>query len=347
MRSWVEACMRTVSSLGLLAVGASAIATDFGEIDRTDWKLVGIDVFGNRSVSREQIILELPMQLGDSVKASDKPMRDRWCQSLVPKHRLFAAHCAMILIQPANAYMSIDVVEKGDAWRDRYPEPSFRPGLSLDPALKAKITQLEEAKDRKFAQGVELEQIANPDQYLDYKDPDLHKIAAELHDLAPRYRAHVLEVLSFDANGADRADAATLLNYTGDPATTASVAASHLDDPDVTVRNNVSRYLDDAAPTVTDPKVQRAIVAATAWELNRPSMQDRNKALFALSGLLEKRPTLAPLIAQAACPNLNMIAVRSVMPNVGGIAKDILTTLRENHIPCPANPTSDRITLDK
>lgn len=347
MRSWIEACIRTVSLLGLLAIGASAIATDFDEIDRTDWKLVGIDVFGNRSVSREELIHELPIRLGDSVKAGDKPLRDRWCQSLVPKHRLFAAHCAMILIQPANAYMSIDVVEKGDAWRDQYPKPSFRPGLSLDPALKAKVTQLEVAKDRKFSQGGDLEEIANPEQYLDYKDPDLHKIAVELHDLAPRYQAHVLEVLNFDANGADRADAATLLNYTGDPATTASVAAAHLDDPDVNVRNNISRYLDDAAPTVTDPKVQRAIVAATAQELNRPSMQDRNKALFALSGLLEKRPALAPLIAQTACPNLNMIAVRSVMPNVGGVAKAMLATIRENHIPCPAKPAPDRITLDK
>ncbi|MCS5708343.1 hypothetical protein CC99x_005430 [Candidatus Berkiella cookevillensis] len=61
-----------------------------------------------------------------------------------------------------------------------------------------------------------------------------------------------------------------------------------------------------------------------------PSHADRNKALYSLNAIVRKNPNAINVIDQSCMATLNEIAETSILPNAGGIAKEILKNIDIN-----------------
>jgi hypothetical protein len=315
-----------VSALVLSSRPALASA-QLAEMDKVHWVLRGIDVFGLRSVTRDQILATLPLRTGEPIKAADKPMRDAWCARLKTQFQFAETNCALVLTQPDMAYFSVDVIEKGDTSRVPPSARSWENGLKLSPGLHALYKEIDQLKDEKFAAGHPVVDLYRDREMVDYADPDLHRVAQDLQAKIPAQRSELIRVLMRASASEDRAAAADLLNFAGEPGATAAVIYKSLDDPDASVRNNVSRYLIKWAPRIRSDAAKGSLVKILSAQLGWASFGDRNKAIFVLTALAQDDAALRHAVSLHSCGALDEIARLSSAPNVGGAARDLLASL--------------------
>ncbi|WP_394760713.1 hypothetical protein [Phenylobacterium sp.] len=324
-------CIRLATALLVSALVLSShpalASAQLAEMDKVHWILRGIDVFGLRSVTRDQVLATLPLRTGEPIKAVDKPMRDAWCARLRTQFQFAETNCVLVLEQPDMAYFSVDAVEKGDTSRVPPTARSWESGLKLSPELHALYKEIDELKDRTFAAGHPVVDLYRDREMVDYADPDLHRVAQDLQARIPARRNELIRVLMGASASRDRAAAADLLNFAGEPGATAAVIYKALDDPDAMVRNNVSRYLIKWAPRIQSEATREALVKVLSAQLRWASFGDRNKAIFVLTALAQSDEALRHAVAQRSCRALDEIARLSSAPNVGGAARDLLASL--------------------
>lgn len=319
-----------------LLVALCALACAFGEdVDAAEdrgWYLKGIDVFGSRTVDDNQIEALLPFKIGDQVRSDDKTKRNEACDNIKEVFNFFSTYCSVVLIQPDEAYLSVDVVENDEQWRNQYRTPHWRQSLHLPSAVNLALETLSNLEDERYDKGIEIVEKITAGDFLDFDDPELHTTALELKRLARHSRSLVLETLTLAQSSDERRNAAYLLSWVGKPNETMRWALGVADDPDPQVRNLVSRYLVKFLPVIRSQSLRRNIIQTFIKQLERPSFGDRNKALAGLSEIAVTDSGLASIIAAKACYPINAIAQKSTLPNVGGFAKSLRDHLQSKGV---------------
>jgi hypothetical protein len=286
---------------------------------------VGIEVIGTREASLEAVRARLAVPMGE---AYDKEVAARLtadCAAMAEPLSLGGVRCAPLRKTGEGAYLVVDVVERSEPER-----LASAPAPTGDVALPAELAdayrRLEEGYTERLMAGRPVPESADAG-YLDFADPELHAIALELLAAVPPQRDLLLRTVEEDRDAADRARAATLLHWAPDKP--ASIAAVHrlLDDPDETVRNDVSRFMLFHLAEVEDRALLREVVVSLSRQLSLPSHGDRNKALYGLAAVLDAAPDLAPFVEERAGPWIRRLAVQSVLSNVGGVAVELLARL--------------------
>ncbi len=163
--------------------------------------------------------------------------------------------------------------------------------------------------------------------FKDYDDPQLHALALRLRELVPDHRLALIDVIREDRDSQKRASAATMLHWGGDVADSIARVNACANDPTVTVRNNVTRFMLHYLDMVESPEVRTALIASLARQLRRPSHADRNKAVYGLLHIMQAFPADGPAIAAAAQEELRMLARDSVLFNVGDPARELIALL--------------------
>lgn len=318
----------------LLAFGCTAAPGDrAAHPDAPPWTWADVELMGHRSVDRAAILAELGFQAG-APYATD---REGWARAArhLEEHFGFAqVHVSAVRFVDRRAYLVVDVVEVGEEHRGR-----FRPApAGAEPPIDAEVLtlfeRLGELRALGFEQGSPASELAD-DGFLDFDDPALHAIALELRRVVPAHREALIGILHRDADREKRSDAATLLNWGGEVAD--SIARVHVcaDDPDVGVRNNVTRFLLHYLGRVESAEVRRALIEQLARQLGRPSHADRNKAVYGLLHLVESWPEDARVVRHLAGAGLHELADRSILSNVGDPARQLLEILAQRRVQAP------------
>ena len=300
------------------------------------WRWAGVEYVGPDSLPKATVLQALGVELGAPIP-DDAVLElvDR-CRAMVAAGTAPAADCTVLRFGDRRAFALVSVPD-GTAVPDRAAPsgPSAYPDPRLVELLVARIA----AGQRLFEAGDVAAQAESWEPgYLTWADPGMAAMAEELHALAVPHRQALVTLVLDAAEWEVRAKAATLLNWVGAPEQVAPAVAPALSDPDLIVRNNVSRYLLHVVDRVEDPDARRTLAEALAVQLQRPDMADRNKALFGLSGLAasDSDPTwMRPLVAERA----RRIAQTSILPNVSGVAATLLFDLGL----APPRPPADAV----
>jgi hypothetical protein len=291
------------------------------------WKWMGVEVIGNHRVSSTDLLGQLPVHIGDIYREDLRTWMN--CgDGLRARYGFIFARCLPVRYPDGTAYLVVDVVEPDQAYRNRFRNPPAKDVAWVTPEIKAVYDRLYTRFWALFNQGRSVQERADAG-YLDYSDPRLHADVLKLIRSVPLYRDRLLDVLQNDRNSKKRADAANFLNWTvKDLEGTIRRANSLLDDPSSEVRNNISRFtLQFVARLQSDP-VRRDVIRQCLLQLDRPSFGDRNKSLYNLLAIAQKFPEDRDFISEQGLALIQSIADASVLPNVGGTARDLLKVLK-------------------
>ncbi|ATB29395.1 HEAT repeat domain-containing protein [Melittangium boletus] len=254
----------------------------------------GVDVFGARGLSREQVLglLTFPAP-GTRVDPSQKDFIDRLIES---KKRLLEAHalpfCRFSVGQwmPTHTmHVTVDLVEPGDEWRMPFsPEPQ---GDVPDPeglleAWKAYQTRFWELR----RQGA-VPEYGNGGGtcrallcHGGFAHPELAPLEQRFIDGVPRQADALVRVLREDADSGERYRALMLLPYVSSREWIIQAALPSVRDADQGVRNEALRLLGEMQAGQPRVLIPLDPVLEALWY---PLSSDRNKAGWALVRLVE------------------------------------------------------------
>ena len=286
-----------------------------------DWKWTGFEVVGSHSVSRDKIIAELPIKVGDTYK-EDQPQWQKWCDNLKKKFDFYHAGCSSVRFLDFRAFLVVDIVEKGEEYRLKFRNPPKDDIAIKDPQIFAWYDQLMARLWELFDEGVSAGEHTNGD-YLDFKDDRMHELVGKLVEKSPASKDNLIEIIKADKDSQKRAKAAWLLNWALTPVDSIESVYSYLDDPVRLVRNDISRFMSHWTADVKDEQLQKGLVDAFVLQMKRPSHADRNKSLSNLESLITSIPNLGPYLKATGGSEIDHIAANSVLENVGGLAKNL------------------------
>jgi hypothetical protein len=260
--------------------------------------LAGVDVFGVRTVPREDVIEVIGLALGEPADMGSTTFRDELAAARTRLEDRFGF--AFVKLSPiayfagpdaGKIYITVDVVERGDEERRRFsPEPA---GRVADPdGLIAAWTAYEERAWQLMRSGeLDLSEGAvcrgGFHCALGFGHPDLEPYEERFIAKVPKRLDELRSVVRRDGNPAKRAAAAFLLAYGNDREKVIDALVPSIDDPSMLVRNNVLRVL---AMAQKDAGAALLPLAPLLRALEFPEASDRNKAGHALAYLVGKAP---------------------------------------------------------
>ena len=166
--------------------------------------------------------------------------------------------------------------------------------------------------------------------HLDYDDEILHGLSEKMSKLSRKHNKRLLEVLRYSQDPDERSKAATLLSWSITPENILYILDFNLlQDPDHGVRNDLSRSMSFILDQVNNDVLLAKATRAFCEQATLPSHGDRNKALFSISALIKKNPKLTEAIDHKCKKTIEYIAQMSILPNVGGSAKDIIKDINQ------------------
>ncbi len=282
----------------------------------------GFEIMGNRHIETAKIAKLIPIRIGAPYE-QDIPAWKSWCAEIRKALGVPFAECTATRFSDGNAYFTVDIVEKGDEAHAVFrPEPAGSLPLP-PPEVMSRYDALQTRLWKLFNEGTPPGETWSAG-YLDYTDPEMHRLVLELVKSVPPYRAGIIAALAGERDFNRRMTAADLLNWAGEGADSVAKVHTLLDDPHSAVRNQLSRFMMHFVASVKDPRVLDAVVDSLVTQLDRPSHGDRNKALFNLVFLVKAHPEEAVRIREKAGPSLRYIAARSILPNVGPVAGELM-----------------------
>ncbi len=317
-------CVRIlVVMLAAGAVTSPVVAQD----DQPRWRWADFEVCGQRTVTREQIIDHLPLEIGTPY-ATDFESWKAWAASLEQEFDFHAVRISAVRYVDKRAFLVVNIVEHGD--EDRLAFREAPTGSVLMPqALVDAQDELNVILREQFEKGTPSPENADKG-YLDYALESAQPLTARLAELAPPHRETLVRIVKEDADRDKRARAATLLNWAGDVERSILELHEYVDDPDGGVRNNLTRFTLHFLDRLESPESQQAFIRAMATQLRKPGHGDRNKAVSALSRMYEFHPDTLPYIMEVAGEEIERIAEQSILSNVGGVAKNLLAAAGNN-----------------
>ncbi len=307
---------------GLLAVLPAASCAD----EAPQWTWTGFEVVGQRTSTRDEILASPPVELGTPYDY-DRDAIGAWCRELEERLDLHHARCSPVRFAGGEAYLVVNVVEKGDEHRTRLRPPPEGEVTLATAEIRELFEQLESRQWALFEQGKPPRESSD-EGYLDYDDEEMHGYVVRLRELLPPHRENLFEVIARDRDAEKRGAAARLLNWAGDTAESIARVHPYLDDPSVLVRNNLARFMLHYVDQVESAEVRRSVIGALADMLERPSHADRNKAVYGLLNLAKARADDRAYVLEAAGESLERLAEQSILVNVRDPAQELLALAR-------------------
>jgi len=148
-------------------------------------------------------------------------------------------------------------------------------------------------------------------------------ISANLTAIADQNMARLVTLLDESNCARVRKAAAGLLRFTQLCRGAATQVLPFLNDLDFTVRNGAAQCINTAVIFMSPADRLRATDLAFA-QMERPNHGDRNKALAIISNAMTADPQVVAHVRAHYQPRLQRIADNSALPNVGGLAKELL-----------------------
>jgi hypothetical protein len=262
----------------------------------TESALAGVDVFGVRTVTREEVIEVLGLMLGEPVDMGSDVVRNELAAARMRLEERFGF--AFVKLSPISyfagpdagkVYITVDVVERGDEERMRFsPEPTEE---IADPGgLIAAWAEYEERALALMRSGeLDLSEggVCRGGFHcaLGFGHPDLEPYEERFIAKVPKRLDELCRAVRRDRDPARRAAAAFLLAYENDREQVIEALVPSIDDPSPLVRNNALRVL---AMAQKDADAAVLPLAPLLRALEFPETSDRNKAGHALAYLVKK-----------------------------------------------------------
>ena len=288
----------------------------------------GIEVMGCDAKTAQIVRNLIPIEKGTPFYA-DKEQFNSWCDLVKGKINAKDINCGFIGFLKGEYYFDVEIIPHGTK------ETTFRsiPKLSTkSPTVPRNLEKLYEQWDQHFLTMIKTgvnpyEEYKNG--FLDYQDPYLHEVALKLANSTYRYNDILLKVIRYSQDPNQRCMASSLLAWSKHPNNIEYILKwDLLNDPDENVRNDLARSLSFTLVDVKDKKLLNDSISMFCKQATLPSHGDRNKAVVSLQDILNKHKDL--VISDDECKQtLTYISQNSILPNVGGVAKTILTTIEK------------------
>jgi hypothetical protein len=156
-----------------------------------------------------------------------------------------------------------------------------------------------------------------------YSDEPVNQMIEEIQKFLPSMTAELLTVVNSDPDPLKRAQAIELLAWGSEANDTAKKLLMALDDADLRVRSECTKYLYARLNLFNDNFPFPALLEGLAHMLERPSHQDRSKALFCLLKLYQLHPDLVPTGKSLTEERVAQISKESILPSIKDLAAKI------------------------
>lgn len=296
---------------------------------QTDWRWEDLEIVGPEPLpGKAQVWSLVPFKAHDMAdRQSFENFYPEVCRELEKRYPGGRFQAAPLRFLGGKQYLVIDRF---------YPEflPNShrvqrdRTDLSIPDEIVGLLKALEARRDLLFEQGTPNGETTDQG-YKSYADPQMKELTEQLHRLVPTQREVLCDILMHSARAEDRVRAAELLNWSENHSANLRACIIALNDPQLVVRNNVSRYLLAFPRSFADPPTRRDLIWTLAEQMRRPDHADRNKALYALYELVKVWPEDAAAVKEAAGLTIERLSRQSILPNVGETAKLLLEMLPE------------------
>lgn len=290
----------------------------------------GIEVMGCDKNTANKIRKLIPIQNGMSFNSLNKEELHSWCENIKKEIPYLNIKCGFIGYLEGNYYFNVEVLS------NNLYKNNFRviPSEKSVPVLPHKLEKLHDELENYIINAIQtgVDPKENYDKgYLDYKEPKMHAVALKLSYSVRRYNNTILNILRCSNDSKQREKAATLLSWAKKPNNLHKIIEwDLLNDPDPNVRNNLTRSISFEFETIKEKTLLKKIIPLLCKQATLPSHGDRNKALVSLKSILENNPTISSEINHECNATLEYISESSVLPNAGGIAKELLNKIKAN-----------------
>jgi hypothetical protein len=168
---------------------------------------------------------------------------------------------------------------------------------------------------------------ANDEYFANPSSGDVKaKTDAQFAKIAQANINRLLPQMSVDKCAPIRRASAQLLKYTDLCEREFSATSHYLLDKDYLVRNGIGQCIMRAVRSASSEELRSTVDIAFRLTKN-PSHTDRNKSLGIIFNAIQADPSLAPYVKAHYAQWLTYISKNSVMPNVGGLAEEILQVI--------------------
>lgn len=294
-------------------------------------KWAGIEVMGCDPKTAERVRNIIPINEGELFSSANSDKHKKWCNVIRAEFESHKIECGFIGYDGGKFYYDVEFINKNNPHLFRKIPKSEKNTVKINNELLELYKNFDKLFWSKISSGVF--PLENFDKgYLDFDDLELHAFSEPLSTLAKSNNQNLLDVIEYSDDTELRALAARLLSWSQSPKVIEYIIDKDLlNDPDKFVRNDLTRslsiYFEHLAEDIFDDTVLKKGVSAFCKQAALPSHTDRDKALWSLDTIIRKNPSVINIIDQNCMATLNEIAEASILPNVGGTAKDILKNI--------------------
>lgn len=283
----------------------------------------GIEVMGTSQVLSQRIKNIVPIEKGSTFNC-DENICKRWCDKIKEEISPNKAECGAVSYFDHTHYYLVEVLPQ---YTENYRQikKTGSHNKKLPPQLQNIFNTFEIQEFNNFKLGRNIEKGS---EKLQRKD--IQNLSNKLEKLVPKYNELILDVLTYSEDVNQRRDAAKLLTWTKDSNLQEIIDRNLMNDPDSAVRNNLSLSLSSYIKNLNDPVLIEKSLKMYCQQISLPSHGDRNKGLFSIQEILNKDKKKYALLDNTCIEKIKLISETSILPNVGGFAKTILTSLRQD-----------------
>lgn len=311
-----------IISIGLCLYLLSAQATRCAEVGDT---YKGLEYFGSSQMTTMELEKILALKPGSSLAQVQRAL-DKLDKVLESKH--MPNNLEMVAGEPGTVYIAVDILDSSSETvpTRKLKNPrhvlvrSEKPFLMLDEMTK-RLDKLTE-EGRQYS-----ETYRDGSKY--YSDEPANQYIAEIERFAPDMKEELLAVVESDPDATRRRKAVELLGWAGDVPYVANRLTDAFDDSDPKVRVAAIRYVFPRLSMLPEDYPFIRLIEAASRELNRPSHQDRSKALYVLLWLAKKNVLWVRDIKELDLARLKQLASDSVLPTVKVPAQQLLAIIAE------------------
>lgn len=292
----------------------------------------GVEVMGCDQKTAQLIRNQIPIKKGSPFQPNADQFK-LWCNNVKEKLKTQDVQCAFIGFLEGDYYYNVEITPDDKKTTNFRVLPKLIHNIPKIPKdLELLLAQWDEIFMSMIKTGVNPHEIYR-NGYLDYEDPTLHGLAVKLSNSCYKYNDDILKIIRFSPEVEQRRKAANLLSWTKHPNNIRYILKwDLLNDPDEGVRNDLARSLSFTFVDIKDKKILNESICTFCQQARLPSHTDRNKALSSLHNILNEHQelNLASNISQECIETLKYINHMSILPNAGGLAKDILDKIEQS-----------------
>lgn len=289
------------------------------EVEKLDftgtWQ--GIEVMGASSDLTQRIKNMIPIEKGSPFNCNEDSCK-KWCDKIKKEIYPNKAQCGSVSYIDHTHYYLVDILSQ-NAENYRLIKSTGSLSKKLPPKLHKTLNAFEMKEFNDFKKGTYIKSA----EKLEKKEK--RSLSKRLEKLAPLYNDLILDIITYSQDVEQRRDAATLLTWTKNSNLQEIIERDLINDPDETVRNNLSLSLSSYIQNLNNTTLIEKSIKMYCRQISLPSHGDRNKGLFSISEILNKDKKNYALLDNTCIDNIKLISETSILPNVGGLAKKILT----------------------